>query len=57
MVQARWRAIDPKINRDPFTAEEFVTHWHICLAHKCHWDAVKAEYEEMGQRRDKCYLS
>lgn len=27
MVQARWRAIDPKINRDPFTAEDLAIHW------------------------------
>ncbi|CAD8157635.1 unnamed protein product [Paramecium pentaurelia] len=49
MVQARWRAIDPKINRQIFSAEETVTHWHICVKYKCHWDAVKAEYEAIGQ--------
>ncbi|CAD8153961.1 unnamed protein product [Paramecium octaurelia] len=57
MVQARWRAIDPKINRQIFSAEETVTHWHICVKYKCHWDAVKAEYEAIGQIRDKCFLS
>ena len=57
MVQARWRAIDPKINRDPFTAEDLATHWSFCVRHKCNWDMVKAEYKDLGQERDKSYLS
>ncbi|KAM3138336.1 hypothetical protein pb186bvf_009612 [Paramecium bursaria] len=48
MVQARWRAIDPKINRDPFTAEDLAIHWQFCVRHKCNWDAVKAEYQLSG---------
>ncbi|CAD8073841.1 unnamed protein product [Paramecium sonneborni] len=57
MVQARWRAIDPKINREPFTSEEMVQHWHHCVRFKCHWDAIRDQYELIGQQRDKTYLS
>ncbi|CAD8160818.1 unnamed protein product [Paramecium pentaurelia] len=57
MVQARWRAIDPKINREPFTQEEMVQHWHHCVRFKCHWDAIRDQYELIGQQRDKTYLS
>ncbi|CAD8160762.1 unnamed protein product [Paramecium pentaurelia] len=57
MIYARWKAIDPKINRDPFNQEEMAQHWRMCVKYSCNWEEIRKAYEKQGQLRDKGYLA